>query len=111
MFIDHIYLSVNQSCVTVWPFISFWRQFWFAWELESDGIDYRVMSESDTCHVVAARARLIGICTEALLQPLFQFYMFLATASYSKVMVRERAFVTTLFVVFLAIGIPKSAEN
>ena len=51
------------------------------WQLESDKTEncIKYSGRSLRGHMVAARAHLIGICSEAPMQPLFQLYILLST--------------------------------
>ena len=64
-----------------WPLVAFFRQFWSRFRYETvEGADSsssvlprRRRARRDA--LISARAQLIEVCTEASLQPLFQFYL------------------------------------
>ncbi len=61
-----------------WPLVSFFRQFWFRFRFEASEGEKKVQRHRQRARraaLVGSRAQLIEVCTEASLQPLFQFYL------------------------------------
>ncbi|TRY70108.1 hypothetical protein TCAL_15011 [Tigriopus californicus] len=61
-----------------WPLVVFFRQFWFTLKLDNSESDAEVKTHkvsAKNAAFISSRAQLIEVCTEASLQPIFQFYL------------------------------------
>ena len=61
-----------------WPLHAFIKQAYFRFKFEtakSDNLKLKNKSASKSASLISSRAQLIEVCTEASLQPLFQFYL------------------------------------
>jgi hypothetical protein len=69
---------VNFFTWLLWPLVSFMRQFIYTFRYETtrneEGVG-RLKLEARKTAMISSRAQLIEVCTEASLQPIFQFYL------------------------------------
>lgn len=68
----------NLALWLVWPVVAFVRQAWYRFRYETSSKESKIWqfkALASRAFLISSRAQMIEVCTEASLQPLFQFYL------------------------------------